>query len=137
MDTTPIPVVTQEIQIVDAQGHPRLLLSAKSGAPTIQLLDANGKVGAELSLTTDGHPLVKLSNPDATKPAAALEVDDKGAHVKFDHPDGASSYLFLNNAGGTGVVLIDTHGKRRFNAVVGADGTPRVERLGADGKVLP
>jgi len=140
MDTTPPTVtphvVTQQIEIVDSAGRPRLLLSAQSGAPVLQLLQPDGKVGAEVSLS-GGYPVVKLSNPDPNGPTAALEVDDKGAHVKFDRPGGASSYLFLNNAGGSGVVLIDGAGVRRLDAMVGADGAPKVERYGADGKPLP
>ncbi|WP_323992108.1 hypothetical protein [Nguyenibacter sp. L1] len=78
-----------------------------------------------------------LSNPDPTWPSAALAIDDKGAHVKFDRPGGASSYLFLNNAGGSGMVLIDAAGKRRIGMTVTPDGKTKVERLGDDGKPLP
>jgi hypothetical protein len=129
-----LPVVTQEIQIVDSQGNVRILLSTKAGAPAIQLLQADGRPGAEVLLNADGRPAVKLANSDATGPAAILEVDDKGAHIKLDRPGGASSYLFLNNTGGSGVVLLDTKGKRRLNVLIDADGTPNIECFAADGK---
>ena len=129
-------LATEELQIVDGQGRPRLLLSAQSGAAMIRLIGEDGTVGAEITLGSDGRPSVKLGNPDAGGPTASFEVDDKGAHVKFDRPGGASSYLFLNNAGGSGLVLIDDHGVRRLNAVLNADGDSRVERFAADGKPL-
>jgi hypothetical protein len=137
MDAAPPPVVTQEVRIVDSEGHLRLLLSAESGRPVVQLFQSSGASGAEISLDANGRPSVTLANPDPQGPTAALEVDDKGAHVKFDRPGGASSYLFLNNAGGSGVVLLDTKGVRRLDATIGADGTAKIERFGPDGKPIP
>jgi hypothetical protein len=131
------PIVTQEIRIVDAQGRPRILLSAKDGPPTILLLRDDGKLGANVALDAAGRPMVTLTNPLSSGPTATLEIDDKGAHAKFDRPGGASAYLFLNNAGGSGVVLIDPTGKRRLDATVTADGTSKFERLDDDGKQLP
>ena len=137
IDSPPPPVTTQEVRIVDAQGHPRIVLSAKDGAPTVVLMDIDGKPRATMALDASNRPSVALTNPDPALPSAALAIDDKGAHVKFDHPGGASSYLFLNNQGVSGVVLIDRAGKRRLNATVAADGTPKIERLDAGGAPLP
>ncbi|WP_342629642.1 hypothetical protein AAC691_08055 [Nguyenibacter vanlangensis] len=133
----PPPVVTQEVRIVDAQGHTRILLSAKDDTPTILLIGSDGAPRAMVALDAAGRPAVTLSNPDPTWPSAALAIDDKGAHVKFDRPGGASSYLFLNNAGGSGMVLIDAAGKRRIGMTVTPDGKTKVERLGDDEKPLP
>jgi hypothetical protein len=66
-----------------------------------------------------------------------LEVDNKGAHVKFDHPGGASSYIFLNNAGESGVVLVDSNGVRRLDVRAGPDDSAKIERFGPDGKPIP
>jgi hypothetical protein len=137
MDAAPSPIVTPEIRIVDEQGRPRLLLSASGGIPRMELLRADGGAAGELSLDADGRPAVRLANPDADGPTATFEIDDKGAHIKFDRPGGASSYLFLNNAGGSGIVLFDARGIRRLNAVIGPDGAARIERLGPDGRPLP
>lgn len=133
----PPPVVTQEVRIVDAQGHTRILLSAKNGTPTILLIGGDGAPRATVALDAASRPAVTLSNPDLGWPSAALAIDDKGAHVKFDRPGGASSYLFLNNVGGSGVVLIDAAGKRRIAMTVAPDGKTKIERLGDDGKPLP
>ena len=133
----PPPVVTQEITIVDSVGHPRLLLSAKSGSPTIKMLATNGQSSFEVALDSAGRPAMKLGNPDAAGPTATLEVVETGTHVKFVRPGGGTSYLFLNNAGGSGVVLIDTNGVRRIVMLVTADGTVKIERFGPDGKPLP
>ena len=137
MDAQPPPVVTQEIQIVDAQGRPRMLLSAKSGEPVIELLRGNGQPSLAMTLDPAGRPSIKLSNPDPSAPTAALEIDDKGAHVKFDRPGGASRYLLLNNLGGSGVVILDTKGTRRLDILTAPDGSTSIERFGPDGKLLP
>lgn len=128
MQDMPPPIVAQEVRIVDAQGRPRILLSASSGKPVLVMLREDGQSGTEVALDEAGRPSVSLANTDPNGPTATLAVDDKGAHVKFDRPGGASSYLFLNNAGGSGVVLIDTKGVRRLQATVDADGITQIER---------
>lgn len=137
MQAAPPPVVTQELQVVDDQGRARLVLSAKSGEPSIVLMRPNGQPGAQVALDAAGRPSVKLANPDLAAPSAAIEIDDKGAHVKFDRPGGASSYLFLNNAGGSGVVLIGPDGKRKLDVLVDAKGALSIIKFGPDGKPLP
>jgi len=137
MHASPVPVITDEIKIVDSQGHPRIIMSARSGNPVIQLLVTNGAIGMEVLLDSSGRPAVKLANPDLKGPTAVLEVDDKGTHVLFDRPGGASSYLFLNNAGASGVVLVDSNGMRRFAVLVGSDNNVKMEQFGADGKPIP
>ena len=137
MHASSLPVITDEIKIVDSQGHPRIIMSARSGNPVIQLLETNGAIGMEVLLDSTGRPAVKLANPDLKGPTAVLEVDDKGTHVLFDRPGGASSYLFLNNAGASGVVLVDSNGMRRFDVLVGSDNNVKMEQFGADGKLIP
>jgi hypothetical protein len=88
------------------------------------------------SSTLLGIPAVKLANPDLKGPTAALAVDDKGTHVKFDRPGGESSYLFLNNAGESGVVFVDANGGR-LSVLVGPDNNAKIERFGSDGKPIP
>ena len=128
MDLPP-PIVTQELRIVDDAGHPRIVLSTISGVPTVRLLREDGAPGATLSLDAAGRPAMTLSNPSTEGPTAAIEIDDKGAHVKFDRPGGASSYLFLNNSGGSGVVMLDAKGVRRLETLVDADGTTSFKGL--------
>jgi hypothetical protein len=131
------PIVTQQIQIVDEEGRVRILLSAATGSPAISLTSPDGKRTLQVQLDSQGRPTVKLDNPDPTGPTAALEVDDKGAHVKFNQAGGASSYVFLNNAGQSGVVLIDSQGVRRINVILGPEGEPLIERFGQGGAKLP
>ncbi|MEO8524188.1 MAG: hypothetical protein ABI460_05685 [Caldimonas sp.] len=137
MDAVPPQFVTEEMRIVDAEGRLRILLSARSGIPVFALMHSDGRTGVKLALSVDGHPSITLLNPDSTGPAASLEVDGKGAHVKFDGAGGASSYVFLNNAGGSGLVLIDAFGRRRLNATVDSKGITSVEAFAADGKPAP
>jgi len=115
-------VKTEELQIVDSQGKARIRLSASGGMPSIELLKADGAGAASLKLNGDGRPSLALSNVESNGPMATLEIDDKGAHIKFDREGGASTYLFLNNAGGSGVVFYDAEGERRLSLVVADDG---------------
>jgi hypothetical protein len=133
----PPAVVAQEIQIVDGQGRLRIALSARSGNPTVELMRSDGESSLLITLDEAGRPSLRLRNPDAEGAVSVIEIDENGAHLKFDRPAGASSYLFLNASGGSGVVLIDSKGVRRLEALVAADGTSRFARYGPDGKALP
>lgn len=129
MSDQPSILEAGEIRLRDATGAPRLVLSALGAAPSITWLRADGTAGLSATLDAAGRPSLTLANPDAAAPTLAVEIDDKGAHVKLDRPGGASAYVFLNNAGTSGLVLIDPQGRRRFEAIVSADGTARVSRL--------
>lgn len=130
------PLTTTELTIVDAQRRPRLRLSATSDEPTLQMLGDKGEVLFALSLDATSHPSIALMNPDGGS-TASLAVDPKGAHVKFDHPDGASSYLFLNDEGVSGVVLLDKSGKRRYELLLNSDSTVTTRRFDDAGKPIP
>jgi hypothetical protein len=43
----------------------------------------------------------------------------------------------LNNQGVSGVVLIDTQGVRRVEAVLAPNGDPMIRRFDAQGKAIP
>jgi hypothetical protein len=66
-----------------------------------------------------------------------LEIDDKGTHLKLDHPGGASTYLFMNDAGVSGLVFEDQNGKRRYEILREVDADTTVRRFDAEGKPLP
>ena len=131
------PIVTNEIRLVDSSGKTRLLLTTQSGAPTIQLLRPDGAVGLAASLDEAGRGSVSIHNSDPSGPSVALEVDDKGSHVKFDRPGKASAYVFLNNSGQSGLVFLDATGKRRFNIQVHANGDVIMQRLDDSGNPIP
>ena len=133
----PPPVIASEVRIVDAKGQVRMILAAPPEGPSVRLLSPDGRTVTSLSLDEAGRSSLKLASPAPNQPAASLEVDDKGAHVKFDRPDGGSSYLFLNNAGASGVVLIDARGVRRLDALLGPDGAPSIQRFDAAGHPTP
>jgi hypothetical protein len=137
MSSLPPPIVASEIRIVDAEGHARLVLSATAGPPSVRLLSPAGETQAALALDAAGRPRLTLSGADAAQPTAAVEIDDKGAHVRFDRPGGGSSYLFLNNAGVSGVVLIDAHNVRRAEVVLAPDGSPLIRRFDAQDHAIP
>jgi hypothetical protein len=122
--------------MVDEEGRSRIVLSGKSAIPKVQLLVPDGRVGIELRLDENGRPGVRLSNPNSSGPTADLEIDDKGAHVKFDRPGGAGSYLFLNKEGGSWVVLVDGHGKRRMALTLDLDGGTKIERYDLVGEII-
>jgi hypothetical protein len=78
-----------------------------------------------------------LHNPADGASDAASEIAAKGSHVKCDRSDGSSAYLFLNNAGESGVFLTDNHGKRRISMIVKEDETSIIERFGNQWSPLP
>lgn len=135
--TPPPPIITSEVRVVDPAGAPRILLSAATGAPSIVLIGRDAKPTATVQLDEQDRPSVTLANPVQGPPSAAIEIDDNGAHVKFDRPGGASSYRFLNNAGVSGVVLIDRQGVRRVSVLVGADGKVTIEGLSEKATAAP
>ena len=123
------PTQMQELQIVDTQGRPRLVLSAASGTPSITLLHSDGTPQAIVSLGETGLPCVELRNPNPAHPTARLEVDDKGTHIKMDHPSGSTTYLYVNNQANCGLAMEDTQRKRRLDAKVPAAGEPSFHLL--------
>jgi hypothetical protein len=136
-DPTSRPLVTQELQIVDSEGRQRLSLSARNATPSIEMFTSEGRPSFTVSLDAAGRAALRLGNADDSGPTAVLEVVESGTHVKFIRPGGGSSYLFLNNAGGSGVVLIDVNGVRRLLALAPADGSVKIEKYGPDGKLVP
>lgn len=132
MTTTPTQM--QELQIVDAQGRPRLVLSAASGTPSITLLHSDGSPQAIVSLGETGLPCVELRNPNPAHPTARLEVDDKGTHIKMDHPSGATTYLFVNNGATCGLAMEDAQRKRRLEAMVPPTGEAFIRKLDDAGR---
>nr|WP_174506708.1 hypothetical protein [Acinetobacter sp. Marseille-Q1620] len=117
----------RELEIVDENDQPRIRLSVDNGRPAIQLLQENGAIAGHIEIDKSGYPNIQLlSTPDKTL-SLRLEVDSKGMHLKFDHQNGASNYLFLNNAGTSGLVMIDSQSRRRFAATVTAQGEVNID----------
>lgn len=129
-------VQLKELQIVDENGVPRILLSTQNGTPSIQMLHRDGTATLHLEVNPQGLPSVQLYNLDKNLPVAKLEIDDKGTHLKFDHGNGSSCYLFLNNLSRSGLVLIDHQKKRRFNAVITENGEVNLQRFDDQGNEL-
>ena len=119
---------------VDPQGRPRMVLSAAKGAPSIRLLHSDGTAQAVVSLDEAGLPSVTLCNPDPAHPTVRLEVDDKGTHLKVDHPGGSTAYLFVNNGGTCGLVLADEQGERKGDIKAPARGEAVAHPLDEAGK---
>lgn len=99
-------LAVHEISIVDESGRVCMTLSAAKGTPSIRMFGPDGAERMTASLNASGYGSIQITNPNESSPVASLAVDDKGAHVKFDRPGGASSYLFLNNAGESGAVFL-------------------------------
>ncbi len=126
----------QELTLVDEDGQPKMRLFIRSGSPILQMMRPNGEVAMTFAVDATGHPTIALTNPESGS-SASLAVDKKGAHVKFDRPGGASSYLFLNNEGGSGIVLLDNAGKRKYELLLNADGSVSTGRVDNSGKLVP
>jgi hypothetical protein len=126
-----------EISIVDETSRVCMTLSAAKGTPSIRMFGPDGAERMTASLNASGYGSVQITNPNASSPVASLAVDDKGAHVKFDRPSGASSYLFLNNAGESGAVFLDSSGKRSLDLLVTPTGATEIHRYDQPDKPIP
>ena len=124
-----------ELKLVDANGTTKIRLTGDTAHPAIEMLGPNGKIAASIALDASGLASVTLKNSNG--PSASLAVDSKGTHVKFDHPSGASSYLFLNNQGVSGIVLVDKDARRRYEVLLNADGTTTIGTPDDAGKHTP
>jgi hypothetical protein len=120
---------TQRFEFVDSEGRSYLSISSSAQGSRVELRDGSGQARLGLLLDPQGRPAVRLSNPDTAGPTASLEIDDKGTHVKFDRPGGASSYVFLNNEGGSGLVSLDGKGQRKLQLLVNAAGETQFQRF--------
>lgn len=125
-----------ELILVDQKGTPRIRLSAAPAQPSLQMLGPDGSIALSMTLDDAGLPSIALDNSKGGT-TASLAVDPKGAHIKFDHPSGASSYLFLNDQGISGVVLVDKFGKRRYQVLLNSDGTVKTGRIDDAGNLIP
>jgi hypothetical protein len=129
-------LVARELKLVDSKGRLRLLLTTDQDQPVVRMFRGDGKPAIDVVLDDGGHPALQLHNPDGGA-FAALEIDDKGTHLKMDHPGGASTYLFMNDAGVSGLVFEDQNGKRRYEILKEANNDATVKRSDAEGKPLP
>jgi hypothetical protein len=130
------PVITRELKLVDSEGRVRLLLTTDRDQPVVRMLRDDGKPAIDLALDGNGNPSVQLHNPNGGA-SAILEIDDKGTHLKMDHPGGASIYLFMNNASVSGLVFEDQNGTKRYEILKEVNAEASVTRLDAEGKPLP
>ena len=116
------------LNFVDASGRICMMLSAEKSLPEVDLFGPDGKKRMTMTVDAAGYGAIHLINPNPSGPVASLEIDNKGTHVKFDRPGGASSYLFLNNSGGSGAVFLDPAGVRKLVLTVSPSGHPEIQR---------
>ncbi|AYO53220.1 hypothetical protein [Acinetobacter wuhouensis] len=118
----------RELEIVDEHDQPRIRLSVEQGLASIQLLNLQGEVGARIELDQAGFSKIQLASITEPLLNVKLEMDPKGSHIKFDHQNGASNYLFLNNQGASGLVMLDAQQQRKFAATVSEQGVLKIDQ---------
>ena len=117
----------RELEIVDENDQPRIQLGVENGVPSIKLLNDKGEVTTRIEVSEVGFAKIQLNATSEPLLNVKLELDPKGSHIKFDHQHGASCYLFLNNQGASGLVMLDAQQQRKFAATVDAQGELKVE----------
>ncbi len=117
----------RELEIVDEHDLPRIRLSVEQGVASIQLLNSQGNVATRIEMDELGFSKIQLTSAPEPLINVKLELDPKGSHIKFDHQNGASNYLFLNNQGVSGLVMLDTQQQRKFAVTVDEQGRVKVE----------
>ncbi|MGN5953395.1 hypothetical protein ACP6L2_02150 [Sphingobacterium lactis] len=125
-------IKTEELHITDSKGNTKIVLAVKNDMATIQFNQSEGKPGMSITLDQDGLPAIKLENPNPELPSTILEVDAKGTHIRFNHPKGNSAYLFLNNAGASGIVMNAAKEDRRYQVVVSENGEVIIKNMDAE-----
>jgi hypothetical protein len=84
-------VRTETLNVVDAQGHPRVVLGVSSdNAATLAMMDANGKPRMSVAVLTDGTALL-----------TAIDTNEK-----------PRTLFGVNNAGTPIVTTLDANGKK-------------------------
>ena len=122
-------VTTRALEIVDAQGVPRIIMSTFSnGSPTLVFLDEDGDQRAWIFLADDGSPNLILSD----KPKIALE-DGAGNVLSILSVDqfGRASILLRGNPV---LALQDRASQVRLTARLGGDGVPSIEAFDPAGE---
>ena len=117
----------RELEIVDEHDLPRIRLSVEQGVASIQLLNSQGNVATRIEMDELGFSKIQLTSAPEPLINVKLELDPKGSHIKFDHQNGASNYLFLNNQGVSGLVMLDAQQQRKFAVTVDEQGGVKVE----------
>ncbi len=125
----PDVLTARTLQIVDADGTPRIIMSTFStGSPTLVFLDQDGDERAWIFLADDGAPNLILSD----QPRIALE-DGAGnvlSILSVDQFGGASILLRGNPV----LALQDHESKVRLSARLDTGGTPSIEAFDAQGQ---
>lgn len=127
MDEIQQKLKLRELEIVDEHDLPRIRLSVEQGVASIQLLNSQGNVATRIEMDELGFSKIQLTSALEPLINVKLELDPKGSHLKFDHQNGASNYLFLNNQGTSGLVMLDAQQQRKFAATVDEQGGVKVE----------
>ncbi len=117
----------RELEIVDEHDQPRIRLSVTDGVASFQLLNSQGGVVTRIELDEAGFSKIQLTSTPKPLINVKLELDPKGSHIKFDHQNGASNYLFLNNQGTSGLVMLDAQQQRKFAVTVDEHGEVKIE----------
>ena len=124
-------ISTRALEIVDAQGVPRIIMSTFSnGSPTLVFLDEDGDQRAWIFLADDGSPNLILSD----KPKIALE-DGAGNVLSILSVDqfGRASILLRGNPV---LAFQDRASQVRLTARLGGDGVPSIEAFDPAGELV-
>jgi len=131
----PPKIVTAEEFRLTAGDRTRASLAMEGGGPALTLFDEAGHVKLRTALDAKGLPSVSLyAGDDASKPAAVVEVDDKGTHILLRGSGGHEAYLFQKTDGTSGVVLAGDNGAHRGELKLDPNGSIDVTLFAADGK---
>ena len=137
-DRVPLKIVTAtEFRLADGD-RTRASLAMTDGAPGFTLFDTQGRTKLRSALDAQGRPSVSLfsDTSDPSKPAAVIEVDEKGAHVLFHGAGNQQSYLFQKLDGTSGIVLTDSTGAHRSEIKLAPDGAIDLSLMDAAGKTV-
>lgn len=122
-------------RLVDEKGQMRASLGLVDGQPQLVLHDTAQRPRLVVSLGDKGNPQVALHDGVNALPNLVIESDAKGSHVLLRASDERQTYVFLKNAGASGLVLVGERGLRQADFLLGPDGFANWTLWNPDGSV--
>jgi hypothetical protein len=131
----PAALSVRELSVVDAEGKPRIALSAATGEATLELLDRSGKVRLAQTTDADGKAAWTLFDPQGERRIGAVAFGDGDAGFALLDPGGKVRIQMLSQSGTASTLHLDSQGRKRVETSSGPDGSAISRYMDASGAV--
>lgn len=132
---SPSALSVRELTVVDAEGKPRISLSAASGEASLELLDRGGKVRVAQTTDADGKAAWTLFDPQGERRIGAIAFGDGDAGLALLDPGGKVRIQLLSQSGTASTLHLDANGRKRVETASGPDGGAMTRYMDGSGTV--